>query len=59
MCGLKTPKVHAFIFIEKLTMFSIEDSNTVDVINLNLTSFSEVGHTHEISDVDNHPHSDQ
>ena len=32
-------------------MFSIEDSNTDDVINLNLTSFSEVGHTHEITDV--------
>ena len=34
-------------------MFSIEDSNTDDVINLNLTSFPEVGHTHEITDVNN------
>ena len=34
-------------------MFSLEDSNTDNIINLNLTSFSEVGHTHEITDVNN------
>ena len=36
-------------------MFSIDDSNADDytLINLDLTSFSEVGHTHEITDVNN------
>ena len=36
-------------------MFSIDDAKDDDdtVINLNLTSFSEVGHTHEITDVNN------
>ena len=32
-------------------MFSIEDSSTDDVINLDLTSFSEIGHTHESSSI--------
>ena len=41
-----------FLFLHK-DMFSIEDSNTDAVINLSLTSFSEVGYTHEITDVNN------
>ena len=35
-------------------MFSVNDANDDDdTINLNLNTYSEVGHTHEISDVNN------